>query len=152
MPRPLRQSGRARFYHDIQLRGPIPSALLYEPDLPPRSGPALLEAVYDWAGQEDLTPQTRAGEDMLHRFDWLPILAATGAEGQDTMSQILHYWLDVYGRYTPAVWRPQRTAIRLVRMLGAIGPLTATADGPFRERIFDVIARQARHLGRILKG
>ena len=147
-----RLSGRTRFYHDVQLRGPVPTGLVHDPLAEGHPAPALFEAARDWAGREDLAPETPEGEDVLQQFGWLPVLATGGDEGAQAIRQLTEYWLNHYGRYSPAAWRPAVTARRLTRMLHYAGPLVAWADGPLRERIYDSMARQARHLARGLKG
>lgn len=152
MARPPRQSGRARFYHDVQLRGPVPSALVHRPELDGHVSPALFQGALDWAASEDLSPDTAQGEEVLQRFDWLPILAGGDESGLSAIHRLIRYWLTTHGRFYPAGWRGSLTATRLTRMLTYMEPLTARADGPERTLILDSIARQARHLGRFLRG
>ncbi|MEM9233710.1 MAG: hypothetical protein AAGA69_05670, partial [Pseudomonadota bacterium] len=147
-----RESGRARFYHDVQLRGPIPSGLVYFPQTSAAPEQALIEAALAWSQFEDMTPGSPAASEALQRFDWLPVLEAAGDEGAAAIRRLMEFWLDHYGRFSSSSWRAALCAPRLIRMISNMDALTQGVDRPMREQILDCTARQARHLARFLKG
>ncbi|RFB05798.1 hypothetical protein [Parvularcula marina] len=146
-----RESGRARFYHDVQLRGPIPQRLVFYPEVSAAPSEALIEAARAWTAEDDMSPGSLAAAESFHRFDWLPILAGAGEDGAEAIRKLTAFWLEQHGRFSPATWRATLCAPRVIRMLCHMDLLTNGMDGPMRAMILDSTARQARHLSRFLR-
>lgn len=150
MPAPAtKRTGRHRFYHDVQLRGPTPQRLLLKFDPVARPRTELIDLVDKAARIEGYLQSDPLRHTVFDRFSWLPPLAI---KGEVTLIQsLMADWLDQSGEYIPIAWTPRLTAQRLMTLLQHIGPVLAGRDAPWREVILDTIARQARHLRRIEK-
>ncbi len=87
----------------------------------------------------------------LHRFDWLGDLAALGTEAAGKTAEILlERWDERFGTFTPVSWRSDVLAARIVNCLTHFAVLFDTADAPFHIRFLDCLARQIRHLRRVV--
>jgi uncharacterized heparinase superfamily protein len=147
-PAANRRTGRSRFYHEIQLRGPVPSRVLYRPALPHTPPESLVEAMLTLSERPYEFAQSPDTRGAFERFAWVPLLARGGEKGAQAARNLLRVWLDDSGEYSRAAWSPALTAERLSLTLRALDILLRGADAPFRERVLDRIARQGRHLVR----
>lgn len=151
-PKPERQrSGRARFYHDVQLRGPIPDRLVFTPSQSLSEASAVSEGLLQLVADRKIPDPHADAYHQFLRFDWLPLLAVDDEIHALACRHLLRTWRDQAGDYTPQDWRVSLTSTRMFRMLNFIDYLVADIDGPERQDIFDLLARQARHLGRSLR-
>ena len=155
---------RSRLYK-LALMGRSPSRLVA---LPPadggrvgdaKSGAAIREGLFMLAGRmvslgdspwevEDLT-ETETVE--LHRFDWLGDLAVDASEATRRHAcALVEGWDTRFGTYAPVSWRPDVLAARLVNWLNHYRALFDSEDSAFRIRLLGSIARQLRHLRRVV--
>lgn len=87
----------------------------------------------------------------LHRFAWLGDLAATGSEEARRTAEILfERWDEKFGTFTPVSWRSDVLAARIVNCLTHFSALFEGVDPTFHIRFLDCIARQIRHLRRVV--
>jgi uncharacterized heparinase superfamily protein len=87
----------------------------------------------------------------LHRFGWLGDLAAVGTEdARKTAEALLERWDEKFGTYTPVSWRSDVLAARVVNCLTHFTALFDSAEATFHIRFLDCIARQIRHLRRVV--
>jgi len=87
----------------------------------------------------------------LQSFDWLRDLAAmSGDVARQRARQLIGLWLDRYANWHAEAWRPDLVGRRISAWTGQYTFFCESADDAFRARLFDSIARQARHLARAL--
>ncbi|WP_252180967.1 heparinase II/III family protein [Azospirillum sp. B4] len=151
--------------YGVLLKGRAPQALGVVPVDPwpgdTRQGQALLEGRFRFAGEErqaDLPPwlDLSAGSawlTALHGFDWLRHLKAAGGDAARRQARVLvTSWLDGFSSWHAVAWAPEVTAQRIVAWIGAHDFFLASADDGLRARVFDSLARQIRHLARLVPG
>ncbi len=145
---PQAQTGRQRFYHDVQLRGPIPSRFLHTPT-PLRHPPdAMIEAVSTLAQSPSTLADGLTPYGLFDSFTWLPALARAEA-GERLAQGMMALWLERSGRYRPKPWAPPVVAERVHHLLSHLRMMVVGRDAPWREAVFDSLARQGRHLRRV---
>ena len=89
----------------------------------------------------------------LHGFDWLRDLRAVGGDAARRRARdLVRDWIENQASWQEIVWRPDVLATRLFAWLGQHDFFCASADDDYRQRYLATIARQARHLGRVLPG
>lgn len=89
----------------------------------------------------------------LHRFVWLRDLrAAGGDQARRTARRWTGAWLQQFHEWHEEAWDPLSTALRLRHWLQNHEFFCASADDRFRYAMYDSIARQARHLSRVVPG
>lgn len=158
------------FYHSMIIGGRAPSALAVVPPDPwpgdPETGNGLLAGIYHHAGQaigfikaengmihadwspEDATP---AWFEALHGFGWLRDLRAVGGDAARRRARALALsWINQNGHWNAATWAPEVIGARVASWIAAHDFFCASADNEFRTRVFDSLARQTRHLARVL--
>lgn len=87
--------------------------------------------------------------EALHGFEWLRDLrAAGGDQARRQARRLIAAWIDRYDRWHPLAWRPDILGLRLASWLGAHDFFCLSADDAFRQRVFQSVARQTRHLVR----
>lgn len=149
----------------LTLGGPGPSALETVPADPwpgnPAAGAALLAGVFRFAGQtiqseEPLWQPIGAGPGWLaalHGFDWLRDLRAVGSDAARRHARLLvSSWLDRHAAWSSVAWAPDVLGVRIANWIGLHDFYCASADDAFRARVFLSLARQTRHLARVLPG
>lgn len=156
----------------LMLSGPAPSALAVAPPDPwpgdAAAGHELLRGVARFAGKAfPLDPRLTgcwtpvgAGPRWLaaaHGFDWLRDLRAMGSgmggdDGRRMARALIASWIDEHGAWNSTAWTPAGLGRRISNWIGLHDFYCASADDEFRARIFDSLARQTRHLARILPG
>lgn len=150
-----RRRGRHAFYHDVQLRGPVPERLLFR--LPDPRGPDPLTAsrLERIAERDPSAFFDRASpvHGYAHGFAWLAALARPGeALAEDRARHVAgalwDAWLAGHGRYRPHAWAPALAAARTEAMLRHAPLLLEGRDAPSREAFFGTLIRQTRHLAR----
>ena len=89
--------------------------------------------------------------DWAHGFEWLRDLRTIGGDRARRQARLMvTQWLDDYEQWDGQAWEPLRIGSRLTAWIAHHNFFIASADDAFRERIFDAIIRQSRHLSRIL--
>ncbi|MGH6631544.1 MAG: hypothetical protein ACREB3_17585, partial [Burkholderiales bacterium] len=89
--------------------------------------------------------------DALQRFAWLRDLRAVGGiNSRQRARDLVRGWLDRYETWHAFAWRPELIAERLCAWLAAYAFFADSADDAFQARLLTSVARQARHLGRVM--
>ncbi|MEE8515187.1 MAG: heparinase II/III family protein [Alphaproteobacteria bacterium] len=128
-------------------------------------GHALLEGRYGFAGQtigagaEPLDSiwnppgASDAWRAELHGFNWLKdMLLAGGDDGRQRAREFVTSWIDHHQRWERLAWRADVTADRVSAWLGQFAPLTSGAGPEFQAKLLASLARQHRHLARLVPG
>ncbi|HYM02744.1 MAG TPA: heparinase II/III family protein [Stellaceae bacterium] len=148
-------------YH-LSLWGRSPGVLTTSPDEPwPGSAPqgeAMLAGDFRFGGEaiHGTTPPWTATASVawsaaLHRFTWLADVAACGGDAAWRTVQLwISDWLDRCDAWDAIAWRADVIGDRLVAWIEHVDDIVGRANDPgFRERLFDSMARQMRHLARV---
>lgn len=89
----------------------------------------------------------------LHGFDWLRDLRAVGGDAARRKARdLLGDWIERQSSWQEIAWRPDVLATRLHSWLGQHDFFCASADDLYRRRYLATIARQSKHLARVLPG
>ncbi len=89
----------------------------------------------------------------LHGFDWLRDLRAVGGDAARRRARdLVEDWIEHQTGWQEIAWRPDILATRLFAWLGQHDFFCASADDDYRRRYLATIARQAKHLARVLPG
>lgn len=156
---------RSRLYK-LALMGRSPSRLVALPPMATRreagdaaAGTEILDGRFRLGGKtvtlgespwnaDDLSDAESAA---LHRYDWLDDLAAVDSdEARERARALVEAWDTRFGTYTAVSWRPEVLAARLVNWLTHYRALFNSDDNAFRMRLLGSIARQLRHLRRVV--
>ena len=120
---------------------------------------ALLDGIYRFGGQtiqaeRPVWSPTGVGEPWmaaLHGFEWLRDLRALGGESARRQARMLiSDWLDQCDAWDEMIWRGDILGQRIASWLAFHDFYAAGADDDFRGAVLDSIARQSRHLARLL--
>lgn len=152
----------------LMLSGPAPHELAVIPPDPwpgdAQAGEELLHGAARFAGKAfPLDPRMHGCWEPVgatprwlaaaHGFDWLRDLrAASGDDGRRCARALIDSWIEEYGSWRQAAWTPAALGRRISNWIGLHDFFCASADDEFRARVFDSLARQTRHLARILPG
>jgi uncharacterized heparinase superfamily protein len=87
----------------------------------------------------------------VHGFAWLSDLRAVGSDASRELarSHIIR-WIDSYTRWSPLTWRADVLGQRLTNWLTHFGFFAGDAPQEFYNLFFTEVAKQARHLNRII--
>jgi uncharacterized heparinase superfamily protein len=89
----------------------------------------------------------------LHGFDWLRDLRAVGGDAARRRARdLVGDWIEHQTGWHEIAWRPDVLATRLFAWLGQHDFFCASADDEYRRRYLAALARQMRHLARVLPG
>ncbi|MBN42901.1 MAG: hypothetical protein CL573_05365 [Alphaproteobacteria bacterium] len=89
----------------------------------------------------------------LYGFDWLRDLRAVGGDAARRRARdLVADWMENQAGWQEIAWRPDILATRLFAWLGQHDFFCASADDDYRRQYLAVIARQTKHLGRVLPG
>jgi len=89
----------------------------------------------------------------LHGFDWLRDLRAVGGDAARRRARdLVGDWIERQTGWHEVAWRPDVMATRLHAWLGHHDFFCASAEDDYRHRYLASIARQAKHLARVLPG
>ncbi|NYZ16859.1 hypothetical protein HL658_30305 [Azospirillum sp. RWY-5-1] len=89
----------------------------------------------------------------MHGFDWLRDLRAVGGDNARRRARgLVLYWLDHNASWHGQTWAPAVLGARVANWIGLHDFFCASADDAFRARVFDSLARQTRHLARVVPG
>lgn len=88
----------------------------------------------------------------LHGFGWLRDLHAVGGDAPRTEGRrLIVDWIENHRRWRPLAWRPDILGARIVNWLASAEFLAAGADQDFIAAFLDSLARQTRHLKRVMR-
>ncbi|RRN64795.1 heparinase II/III family protein [Caulobacter sp. 602-1] len=82
----------------------------------------------------------------LHRFDWLPDLAAVGSDGARRSLRLIDDWRRVFGKWNAFSWSPECLERRVFHLACAAKTLAAEGSDAEIADLTRDLARQARHL------
>jgi uncharacterized heparinase superfamily protein len=146
--------------HRLTLAFPRPEGLSARPHDPrptdPEHGKKILTGVLTLDGGTlrmsadgdpfDTASPSRRYAISLHRFDWLPDLAAAGSDGARRALRLLDDWRRVFGKWNAFSWGPECLERRVFHLACAAKTLAAEgSDAEIADLCLD-LARQARHL------
>ncbi|MGM0422305.1 MAG: heparinase II/III family protein [Pseudomonadota bacterium] len=87
----------------------------------------------------------------FHRFNWLRDLKAVTTNASRLQArQMISDWIDTYDRWHETIWRPDVMGCRLSSWIGAFSFYGLSADEEFQAKVRASIARQTRHLARVI--
>ncbi|HYD30541.1 MAG TPA: heparinase II/III family protein [Azospirillaceae bacterium] len=88
-----------------------------------------------------------------HGFDWLRDLKAVSGDTARRQARLLVTdWIDHFGSWHPVTWAPELLGARIASWIGQHDFYCSSADDDFRARVFDSLARQCKHLSRVVPG
>jgi uncharacterized heparinase superfamily protein len=151
-------------FYPVSLSGPGPTRLNFSPaDAWPGNaevGGAIIAGRFSLAGETLENPQPlwrpreagRMWHAALHGFAWLRDLRAVGGDtGRRTARDLVVAWIDQNAKsWDSLAWSPPVTGRRLSHWLAHYEFFAASAAVEVRHRVLYEIARQARHLARVL--
>ncbi|MBS28062.1 MAG: hypothetical protein CL566_03940 [Alphaproteobacteria bacterium] len=89
----------------------------------------------------------------LHGFDWVRDLRAVGGDAARRKARdLVGDWIEHQSRWQEIAWRPDVLATRLYAWIGQHDFFCASADDEYRRRYLGTLARQTKHLARVLPG
>ncbi len=132
----------------------------------PEAGAAIMEGLFSFAGQSyrlDGRPLEErywfpkgagpAWHHGLHGFEWLRDLRAVGGDEARRLARSLVIgWLEWNALWTDITWTADLLGPRIANWVGTHDFFWVSADEGFRYCMFDSLARQTRHLARLLPG
>lgn len=167
-PRALGAGLRLAFYRNplyrISLNGRAPDALSVEPPDPwpgdAANGDALFQGRFRFAGHEINAPGrpvwlpvdvSDAWIEDLHGFEWLRDFKASGGDAARRHARALvEDWRRQFAAWHPLAWRADVLGRRVAAWAVATGFLLNGAESRFRKDFLDSLARQTRHLSRVV--
>lgn len=155
----------ANSLYQMMISGPVPKMLKHIPaDAWPgdaKAGQKIIDGEFTYAGQHFSSNPPEwlpAGAQknwlhMVHGFGWLRDLRAVGGDAARRRARaLMSSWLDTFSSWAVEAWEPPVMADRITHIIGMHDFFLVSADGDFRERVFEMIVRQLRHLLRIIPG
>lgn len=88
----------------------------------------------------------------LHRFVWLPDLMASGDRAPREALRLILAWAEIFGSWNAFSWSRETLPRRVINLACAARRIGASSSEADRARLADLLARQARHLGRLRPG
>lgn len=160
--RPFRIGWRRSWFYRRFLKGKMPDRVLFYPyDALPRrleDADALLRGRFRFAGETldvtegsvfDKPAPSRAWEEMLHGFAWLPPLGSAGGDAARRLAaNLMTQWVKRYTRYTEPAWLPELIARRLVYLFAHGRFVLTNSDMLWRSKMFVSLREQSRQLAR----
>ncbi|GAB4193404.1 MAG: heparinase II/III family protein [Thalassobaculales bacterium] len=113
---------------------------------------ALLGHTVALAGAERWAPPGTPAvwRQMLNRFGWLRDLRELGGDAaRKTARDLVDDWIGRFQDWEAEAWAPDTLAARIANWIGHYDFFCASADDAYRQRFFDSLARQCRHLARV---
>ena len=89
---------------------------------------------------------TKAFAVDLHAFAWLPGLMTQGEKGAREALRLTLLWADHFARWSPFAWGPEILSRRVFNLSCAARKLGGVATEAERQRLIDILGRQARQL------
>ena len=89
---------------------------------------------------------TKAFAVDLHAFGWLPSLMTQGEKGAREALRLTLLWADHFARWSPFAWGAEILARRVFNLSCAARKLGGVATEVERQRLIDILGRQARQL------
>ncbi|MDX1921642.1 MAG: heparinase II/III family protein [Alphaproteobacteria bacterium] len=159
----LQSLAYASSLYRMMISGPVPKALEVIPSDPwpgdSAMGESIVDGKFSFAGQSFSAhpPQwlpEKANTTWLttvHGFEWLRDLRSLGGDTARRVARsLMASWLDRFEQWSPYVWEPHLVALRLTHLIAMHDFVLASADTPFRMRVFECLVRHHKHLLRLL--
>ena len=159
----LQSLAYASTLYRMMISGPAPKALDVIPSDPwpgdGQLGEQIVDGKFSVAGQSFSAhpPQwlpekaNTAWLVYVHGFDWLRDLRSLGGDTARRVARsLMASWLDRFEQWSPYVWEPHLVALRLTHLVALHDFVLASADTPFRARVFECLVRHYKHLLRLL--
>lgn len=149
-----RRPWKEGLFYELQLNGPAPDRFhLSIPD--PLSGN---EAHLGTELREALNTNPaafwmeggRATSPWFQHFSWLRDCRAMGEAGRPIARTLADGWLANWGKYTPEQWAPDLVSARLWALAQHGQWLTRHAEVTWRSAFLTSVARQTRHLSKVI--
>ncbi|MFZ0693886.1 MAG: heparinase II/III family protein [Alphaproteobacteria bacterium] len=150
---------RLPFYH-LSLAGRVPPALRHAaPDPWPGTaakGAEIVAGNFTFAGETvagDLAAWEGKGHwaEAFHAFEWLRDLRALGGDpAHQRARKLVKDWIVRHEKWSKPAWRGDILGRRLASWIAHYDFFAAGADDAFREQVNASLARQTRHLARVL--
>jgi uncharacterized heparinase superfamily protein len=164
MTKTIRHAVYSSPVYRLSLMGPTPKELNFSPSdpWPSQSGraEAFFHGSYVFAGQAIRSPNrppwmpVDASESWLatfHSFEWLRDLRAHGGESAQRLARALTIdWMENCGQWKPVVWRPDVLGQRLAALLTHAPFLAVDSTNGFAKTFYESLAKQTRHLARVV--
>ena len=149
--------------YNLTLMGGSPDSLQVIPTdpWPGRSdvGQDLMQGIFLFAGERIEMNSLNweppgVSEDWVaefHRFNWLrDIKAVSTGKARLQAREMISNWIDNYDRWQDVIWRPDVLGARLSNWIGAFSFYGLSADEEFQSKVRLSIARQTKHLARVI--
>jgi uncharacterized heparinase superfamily protein len=159
----LQSLAYASSLYRLMISGPVPKALEVVPTDPwpgdGQLGEGIVDGKFAFAGQtfsahppQWLPEKSNTGWlTYVHGFDWLRDLRSLGGDTARRVARsLMASWLDRFEQWSPYVWEPHLVAMRLTHIIALHDFVLASADAPFRARVFECLVRHHKHLLRLL--
>ena len=159
----LQSLAYASTLYRMMISGPAPKALDVIPSDPwpgdGQLGEQIVDGKFSFAGQSFSAhpPQwlpekaNTAWLVYVHGFDWLRDLRSLGGDTARRVARsLMASWLDRFEQWSPYVWEPHLVALRITHLVALHDFVLASADTPFRCRVFECLVRHYKHLLRLL--
>ncbi|NVJ98934.1 MAG: heparinase II/III family protein [Alphaproteobacteria bacterium] len=163
--RHIREWGYASPLYPYRLGGRHPVQLLGSPDDPAPGSATLGSAIFGgdllhdgeqialgedfWIKVEDASP---AYYRYAHSFHWLQDLAQVSdqVKARDAAETILKWWLPLGEDWFANVWSAETLARRIINWFTHAPLILSSPDLVYRSKVLTSIAKQCRHLSRVL--
>jgi len=148
----------------LSVMGPTPKELNFVPadPWPGQTGraEAFFHGNYVFGGEEVRSPNrppwmpVGVSENWLanlHGFEWLRDLSGHGGEAAQRLARALTIdWMEVCGQWKPVLWRADVLGKRLAALLTHAPFLVGDSADDFAKTFYQSLAKQARHLARVI--
>lgn len=163
--RRVREWGYASPLYPYRLKGRHPVQLLGSPDDPAPGNATLGSAIFGgdllhngeqvalgddfWVRVEDASP---AFYRYAHSFHWLQDLAQVSdqVKARDAAETILGWWLPLGEDWFAGAWRAETLARRMINWFTHAPLILSSSDLVYRSKVLTTMAKQCRHLSRVL--
>ncbi len=163
--RTIREWGYASPLYAHRLKGRHPMQLLGSPDDPAPGNATLGSAIFGgdmlfegeqhalgedfWIRLENASPEFQA---YAHSFHWLQDLAQVNdqTKARDAAETILSWWLPFGEDWFRDVWAAETIARRIINWFTHAPLILSSSDMVYRSKVLTSLAKQSRHLARVL--
>ncbi len=151
--------------YNYLLQGQVPGAMQFLPATfgigDAANGEKLLAGQFAFGGEsftDRMPPWQRLSaskqwHEAMHSFAWLDDLRTLGTQpAQKAAADFIADWLDGQDRYQHEAWAPATLGARLASWIGTASFYLPFLEGDDQSRLMASVARQTRHLQRLLPG
>lgn len=151
--------------YQLIISGPVPKNLSVIPTDPwpgdAVAGQAVIDGEFNYGGQSfPSNPPTWLPEgvepawfDYVHSFAFLRDLRAVGGDTARRVARsLISSWCDQFEYWAADVWRVDLIADRITHLVALHDFMLGSADQSFRDRVFESMVRQLKHMLRLAPG